>query len=135
MHRHKNHTGCMSQIQLVSVLLLYVCLQDLMNIMFIFKWLILILQRSILLDCEVQAKSLLATTFQNYKSLDELSPTGLTDAFRPIPESAAPALVPAVQIFTLLHDVLLQESQNILRNYFLVNIRNILVTLICCICL
>ncbi|XP_020266382.1 uncharacterized protein LOC109841860 [Asparagus officinalis] len=76
-------------------------------------------ERSILLDCEDQIKMLLATTFQNYKSLDELSPTGLTDIFGPIPESAAPALAPAVQIFTLLHDVLSPESQSILRNYFL----------------
>ncbi|XP_064955439.1 uncharacterized protein LOC135607493 isoform X1 [Musa acuminata AAA Group] len=74
-------------------------------------------ERSILLDCEDQINNLLATTFENYKSLDELSPTGLTDIFGPIPESAAPALVPAVQIFTLLHDILSQEAQNILRNH------------------
>ncbi|XP_064983520.1 uncharacterized protein LOC135583407 isoform X8 [Musa acuminata AAA Group] len=74
-------------------------------------------KRSILLDCEDQINNLLATTFENYKSLDELSPTGLTDIFGPIPESAAPALVPAVQIFTLLHDILSQEAQNILRNH------------------
>ncbi|CAL9112687.1 unnamed protein product [Musa textilis] len=74
-------------------------------------------ERSILLDCEDQINNLLATTFENYKSLDELSPTGLTDIFGPIPESAAPALMPAVQIFTLLHDILSQEAQNILRNH------------------
>ncbi|KAG1326740.1 hypothetical protein COCNU_01G006740 [Cocos nucifera] len=74
-------------------------------------------ERSILLDCEEQIKMLLATTFENYKSLDDLSPTGLTDMFDPILESAAPALIPAVQIFTLLHDILSHEAQNILRNY------------------
>jgi len=79
------------------------------------------LQRSILLDCEDQIKNLLATTFQNYKSLDELSPSGITDLFGPVPESAAPALVPAVQIFTLLHDILSHESQNVLRKYLLVS--------------
>ncbi|XP_038982970.1 uncharacterized protein LOC103710660 isoform X1 [Phoenix dactylifera] len=74
-------------------------------------------ERSILLDCEEQIKMLLATTFENYKSLDDLSPTGLTDMFDPILESAAPALIPAVQIFTLLHDILSHEAQNTLRNY------------------
>lgn len=64
---------------------------------------------------------LLATTFENYKSLDDLSPTGLTDMFDPILESAAPALIPAVQIFTLLHDILSHEAQNILRNYLQVS--------------
>lgn len=81
-------------------------------------------QRSILLDCEDQINNLLATTFENYKSLDELSPTGLTDIFGPIPESAAPALVPAVQIFTLLHDILSQEAQNILRNHLQASYEN-----------
>ncbi|XP_020099645.1 uncharacterized protein LOC109718055 isoform X2 [Ananas comosus] len=74
-------------------------------------------ERSILLDCEEQIKKLLATTFENYKSLDELSPTGLTNLFGPIPESAAPALSPAVQIFNLLYDILSLEHQKILRNY------------------
>nr|CAD1823011.1 unnamed protein product [Ananas comosus var. bracteatus] len=55
-------------------------------------------ERSILLDCEEQIKKLLATTFENYKSLDELSPT-------------------AVQIFNLLYDILSLEHQKILRNY------------------
>ncbi|XP_042440152.1 uncharacterized protein LOC122025406 isoform X2 [Zingiber officinale] len=74
-------------------------------------------ERSILLDCEDQINNLLTTTFENYKSLDELSPTGLSDTFGIILVSAAPALLPAVQIFTLLHDILSQEAQNILRNY------------------
>ncbi|WOK98149.1 hypothetical protein Cni_G06859 [Canna indica] len=74
-------------------------------------------ERSILLDCEDHINKLLATTFENYKSLDELSPTGLTDNFGQLPVSSAPALVPAVQIFTLLHDVLSQDAQNVLRNY------------------
>ncbi|KAJ6835829.1 uncharacterized protein M6B38_329840 [Iris pallida] len=76
-------------------------------------------ERSILLDCEDQIKSLLETTFQNYKSLDELSPTGLTDLFGPIQDSAAPALAPAVQIFTILNDILSQEGQNILVNHLM----------------
>uniref|UniRef100_A0A0D9VEN6 Uncharacterized protein n=1 Tax=Leersia perrieri TaxID=77586 RepID=A0A0D9VEN6_9ORYZ len=57
-------------------------------------------ERSILLDCEDQIKSLLAVVFENYKSLDENSPSGLSDLFGPIPDCAAPSLAPAVQIFS-----------------------------------
>lgn len=76
------------------------------------------MQKSILLDCETQVESLLANVFENYKSLDENSPAGLAELFDPTPESAAPALAPAVQIFILLHDILAQEAQTMLRNYF-----------------
>jgi len=72
---------------------------------------------SLLLDCEAQVERLLATAFENYKSLDEFSPTGLGDLHVPIPESAAPALVPAVQIYNLLHDILCPEAQNLLTKY------------------
>jgi hypothetical protein len=74
-------------------------------------------QRSILSDCETQIESLLATVFENYKSLDENSPTGLTDHFGLAFDSAAPALDPAVQVFTSLHDILSLDAQSILRNY------------------
>lgn len=74
-------------------------------------------EKSILLDCENQVENLLANVFENYKELDELSPTGLSESFGPPPESAAPALGPAVQLYTLLHDILAQEAQTILRNY------------------
>jgi len=74
-------------------------------------------QRSILSDCETQIESLLATVFENYKSLDENSPSGLTDHFGPAFESAAPALDPAVQVYTSLHDILSLDAQTILRNY------------------
>ncbi|XP_022943284.1 uncharacterized protein LOC111448102 [Cucurbita moschata] len=75
-------------------------------------------ERSILLDCETQIESLLANVFENYKSLDENSPTGLTDLLGPIKDSAAPALTPAVKIYTQLHDILSRDAQNMLRNYF-----------------
>ncbi|XP_077222577.1 portal protein isoform X2 [Tasmannia lanceolata] len=74
-------------------------------------------ERSILLDCETQVDNLLANVFVNYKSLDEHSPTGLEDLFVPASGSAAPALVPAVQVYTLLHDILVQEGQITLKNY------------------
>ncbi|XP_057954737.1 uncharacterized protein LOC131148823 isoform X2 [Malania oleifera] len=74
-------------------------------------------EKSILLNCETQIESLLAIVFQNYKSLDEASPTGLADLFVTTSEIAAPALAPAVQIYTLLHDILAQDAQTMLRNY------------------
>ncbi|KAL6535737.1 hypothetical protein OROHE_012581 [Orobanche hederae] len=74
-------------------------------------------EKSILLDCETQVERLLAEVFQSYKSLDEKSPTGLADMSTPISETAAPALAPAVQIYTLLHDILAQDAQTVLRNY------------------
>ncbi|KAK9078138.1 hypothetical protein SSX86_002195 [Deinandra increscens subsp. villosa] len=74
-------------------------------------------EKSLLLDCETQIESLLALSFQNYKSLDENFPTGLSDILSPIPESAAPALVPAVQLYTLVHDILSPDGQALLTNY------------------
>ncbi|KAL0443731.1 UNVERIFIED_CONTAM: hypothetical protein Slati_2095800 [Sesamum latifolium] len=76
-----------------------------------------LMKKSILMDCETQVERLLAEVFQNYKSLDEKSPTGLADMSAPISETAAPALAPAVQLYTLLHDILAQDAQTTLRNY------------------
>ena len=75
-----------------------------------------------MLDCEDRIKSLLAAVFENYKSLDEHSPTGLSDLYGPISDYAAPALAPAVQIFSVLHDILSKEAQDILRNYLQVRL-------------
>ncbi|KAB2610761.1 hypothetical protein D8674_018793 [Pyrus ussuriensis x Pyrus communis] len=74
-------------------------------------------EKSILLDCENQIESLLANVFENYKSLDEGSPTGFRSSFGPTPESAAPALAPAVQVYMILHDILTLDAQTMLRNY------------------
>ena len=74
-----------------------------------------------LLDCETQIESLLESVFQNYKSFDENSPTGLTDLFGPPKASVAPALAPAVQVYSLLHDILSQVAQTVLKNYLQVS--------------
>nr|XP_043624942.1 uncharacterized protein LOC122596431 [Erigeron canadensis] len=74
-------------------------------------------EKSLLMDCETQVESLLALAFQNYKSLDEKSSTGLSDTSSPIPESAAPALAPAVQLYTLVHDILSPDGQALMTNY------------------
>lgn len=75
-------------------------------------------QKRILADIEEQVGQLLAMVFENYKSLDEASPSGLADTFVPAVGAVAPALVPAVQLYTLLHDILSVEAQCTLRNYF-----------------
>lgn len=82
---------------------------------------IILLQKSLLLDCETQIESLLANVFENYKALDENSPTGLADLFGPVQDSAAPALAPAVEVYTFLHDILSQDAQTMLRNYLQVS--------------
>ncbi|XP_024979103.1 uncharacterized protein LOC112516321 [Cynara cardunculus var. scolymus] len=74
-------------------------------------------EKSLLLDCETQMEGLLALAFQNYKSLEESSSTGLADILSPIPEAAAPALAPAVQLYTLIHDILSPDGQALLSNY------------------
>ncbi|KAK3025513.1 hypothetical protein RJ639_042048 [Escallonia herrerae] len=74
-------------------------------------------EKSILLNCEAQVSSLLANVFENYKSLEENSPAGLADILDRIPQAAGPALGPAVQVYTLLHDILSQDAQIMLRNY------------------
>lgn len=63
----------------------------------------------------------MATVFENYKSLDEESPTGLADFLGQLTEVAAPALAPAVQVYTVLHDILAQDAQIALRNYIKVS--------------
>ncbi|KAK8916406.1 hypothetical protein KSP39_PZI022186 [Platanthera zijinensis] len=75
-------------------------------------------ERSILFDCEVQIKNLLTTTFENYKSLDEHSSSGFANLVTPIIKTASPALSAAIKVFSLLNDILSQEAQNILTNYF-----------------
>ncbi|CAH9091069.1 unnamed protein product [Cuscuta epithymum] len=74
-------------------------------------------EKTILLDCETRVESLLADVFQNYKSLDEDSLTGLVDISGPTADAAAPALASAVHVYTLLHDILAQDSQTMLKNY------------------
>ena len=72
-------------------------------------------------DAEDQVEQLLVTVFENYKSLDETSSSGITESLTPVSGKASPALVPAVKIFTLLHDILFAESQRKLCSYFQVN--------------
>lgn len=56
--------------------------------------------------------------FENYKSLDESSPSGMIDVFGPATGLAAPALAPAVKLYALLHDILSSEAQLKFCRYF-----------------
>ncbi|XAR62089.1 hypothetical protein NMG60_11016706 [Bertholletia excelsa] len=75
-------------------------------------------ENRILGEVEDQINQNLALIFENYKSLDESSPSGMMDVFRPATGLAAPVLEPAVKLFTLLHDILSPEAQNKLYSYF-----------------
>lgn len=75
-------------------------------------------QNRILGEIEDQLEQVFALAFENYKSLDESAPSGMMDVFRPATGSAAPALEPAVKLYTLLHDILSPEAQNKLYSYF-----------------
>ncbi|KAK4359130.1 hypothetical protein RND71_021359 [Anisodus tanguticus] len=72
----------------------------------------------ILGEIEDQVEQIFALIFENYKSLDESTPSGIMDVFKPATGVVPPALEPAVKLFSLLHDILSPETQNTLYNYF-----------------
>ncbi|KAH9321638.1 hypothetical protein KI387_016277, partial [Taxus chinensis] len=74
-------------------------------------------EKRILGDIEDKVEQLLALVFENYKSLDDSIPSGLIDVFGPATGIAAPALIPSVKIYTLLHDILSPEAQLALCSY------------------
>lgn len=80
-------------------------------------------QNRILGETKDQIEQVLAQVFENYKSLDETSLSGVMEVFKPACGLAAPALEPAVKLFTLLHDILSPEAQNTLCHYF--QVRNL----------
>ncbi|KAL8472205.1 hypothetical protein ACS0TY_029429 [Phlomoides rotata] len=65
-----------------------------------------------------QVEEILTLVFENYKSLDESSPSGMMDVFGPATGMAAPGLAPALKLFKLLHDILSPEMQLKLCRYF-----------------
>jgi len=83
------------------------------------------------MDCEIEIEKLMATVFENYKSLDENFPSGLADISCPVQVSATTALSSAVQVFTLLHDILSPEAQETLKNYLQVKYFKFSTTFIC----
>nr|XP_043617097.1 uncharacterized protein LOC122588943 [Erigeron canadensis] len=75
-------------------------------------------ENRILGEIEEQIEQIFAVVFENYKSLDELIPSGIMDVFKPATGIAAPVLEPAVKLYKLLHDILSPEAQNKLYSYF-----------------
>lgn len=75
-------------------------------------------QNRILGEAKDQIEQLLSLAFENYKSLDESSFSGIIEVFRPAPGHAAPGLEPAVKLYKLLHDILSPEAQTAFCHYF-----------------
>ncbi|XP_010519228.1 PREDICTED: uncharacterized protein LOC104798734 [Tarenaya hassleriana] len=69
-------------------------------------------------EIDEQIQQILALAFENYKSLDESSLSGIKDVFEPAMGRPAPALRPAVKLYGLLNDVLIPEAQLRLCKYF-----------------
>ncbi|XP_051126770.1 uncharacterized protein LOC127248464 isoform X2 [Andrographis paniculata] len=65
-----------------------------------------------------EVEQMVTLVFENYKSLDESSPSGMLDEFGPATGEPAPALVPAFKLYELLHDILSPEVQSRLCRYF-----------------
>ncbi|KAJ7943715.1 Pesticidal crystal cry8Ba protein [Quillaja saponaria] len=74
-------------------------------------------ENRILGEIEDQVDQILALVFENYKSLDESSPSGMKDVFEAATGIAAPALAPAFRLYTLLHDTSSSEEQFKLCRY------------------
>ncbi|XP_023535679.1 uncharacterized protein LOC111797041 isoform X1 [Cucurbita pepo subsp. pepo] len=75
-------------------------------------------ENRILGETRDQIEQILALVFENYKSLDEAALSGLMEVYRPATGVAAPAIEPAVKLYTLLHDILSPEAQTSLCHYF-----------------
>ncbi|KAJ7958937.1 Pesticidal crystal cry8Ba protein [Quillaja saponaria] len=75
-------------------------------------------ENRILGETKDQIEQILTLVFENYKSLDESSLSGIMDVFRPASGVPAPALEPAVRLYNLLHDILTPEAQTTLCHYF-----------------
>ncbi|GMJ04019.1 hypothetical protein like AT4G24610 [Hibiscus trionum] len=75
-------------------------------------------ENRILGEVEDQVQQILNEIFENYKSLDESSPSGMMSVFKAATGAPAPALVPAIKLYSLLHDILTPEIQQKFCGYF-----------------
>ncbi|TYH45129.1 hypothetical protein ES332_D11G243100v1 [Gossypium tomentosum] len=75
-------------------------------------------ENRILGEVEDQVQQILNAIFENYKSLDESLPSGMMSVFKAATGSPAPALVPAIKLYSLLHDILTPEIQLKFCGYF-----------------
>ncbi|XP_013630182.1 PREDICTED: uncharacterized protein LOC106336017 isoform X1 [Brassica oleracea var. oleracea] len=69
-------------------------------------------------EIDEQIQQILASAFENYKSLDELSFSGMKDVFESATGTPAPAIESSVRLYALLNDVLTPEAQLKLCRYF-----------------
>ncbi|XP_010463075.1 PREDICTED: uncharacterized protein LOC104743712 isoform X2 [Camelina sativa] len=69
-------------------------------------------------EIDEQIQQILASAFENYKSLDELSFSGMKDVFESATGTPAPAIESAVKLYGLRNDVLTPEAQLKLCRYF-----------------
>uniref|UniRef100_A0A2P2IK55 Uncharacterized protein n=1 Tax=Rhizophora mucronata TaxID=61149 RepID=A0A2P2IK55_RHIMU len=75
-------------------------------------------ENRILGEVEDQVEQILALVFENYKSLDESSLSGVMEVFAPASGLPAPAFAPAVKLYSLIHDILSPEAQLKLTRHF-----------------
>ena len=75
-------------------------------------------QNRILNGIKDQTEQILKLVFENYKSLEESSFSGIKDVVSSATGVPAPALAPAVKLYMLLHDVLSPEDKTNLCHYF-----------------
>ncbi|CAN4114847.1 unnamed protein product [Withania somnifera] len=75
-------------------------------------------ENRILGEVSEKIELIVALVFENYKSLDESLPSGMGDLFKRATRVAAPALSPALKLYSLLNDILSPEAQLKLCRYF-----------------
>ncbi|KAL7608515.1 hypothetical protein Lser_V15G11939 [Lactuca serriola] len=83
-------------------------------------------ENRMLVSLSDEIEETIALVFENYKSLDEHSSSGLTESHKPSSGFISPALKPALKLYTLLHDIKSPESQLQLCKYFQTAVRKIL---------
>ncbi|KAI0499098.1 hypothetical protein KFK09_019999 [Dendrobium nobile] len=80
-------------------------------------------ENRILGEMREQIDQVLSLVFENYKSLDESSLSGMAEVFGPPNGNPAPALASAVKLYTLIHDILSPEAQLKLCSYFQIAVK------------
>ncbi|KAF8086211.1 hypothetical protein N665_0632s0031 [Sinapis alba] len=75
-------------------------------------------ENRILNEMKCKIEEILKLVFENYKSLDESSFSGMNHVFSSATGVPAPALAPAIKVYMLLHDILSPEDQSNLCHYF-----------------
>lgn len=75
-------------------------------------------EKRILGEMSDKVEEILSLVFENYKSLDETSLSGLHDVFKAAAGVVAPAIAPAIKLDSLQHDILSSEARLKLCKYF-----------------